>query len=68
MYEWLVDDDGEPTTLTLQISHLLVGVVAAWAVHRAFGKRYVAVLTFAVTFGAHQYFDAPVAKKIASFA
>lgn len=65
MHELMVDEDGEPTNLTIQISHFVVGTAASWAVHRMFGKRYVAVLTFAVVYGAHLYFDAPVAKRIA---
>jgi hypothetical protein len=68
MHEWIVDADGQPTDLTVQISHFLVGSVAAWAVHQAFGRRYVALLTFAVGYAAHSYFDGPVAKRIAALA
>lgn len=68
MHDWIVDADGEPTVLTRQVSSLLVGAGAAWAAHRVFGRRYVALLTLAVVYGAHQFLDGPVARKIVALA
>jgi hypothetical protein len=69
MHELLVKPDGTPTDLNRQVSHVVVGLGAAWAVYRMMGRRKIAgLVTFVAVAGAHEYFDAPTADVIAALA